>query len=156
MRPLSRPQLRAATTTKLQRTTYMKRAHDAGVAEAPHLGVRAQHLDRLGRDGSRRGYNPSSDDGVSFHNGDGSGERTHRMRRPSAPRWNRSIPFARRYSASIPRRSSSRWILSGRVSPRACCFGFPVSSSASPRGRLHLLIALALRLWAVFEPHGVE
>jgi hypothetical protein len=53
MSPLSRPQLRAATTTKLRRTTYMKRAHDAGVAEAPHLGlgVRAQHLDRRGRDG---------------------------------------------------------------------------------------------------------
>ncbi len=64
------------------------------------------------------------------------------------------MPFARRYSASIPRRSSSRWILYGRVSPRAGRFGFPVSSSVSPRGRLHLLVALALR--PGLEARGVE
>ena len=50
-----------------------------------------------GCDGYRRGYNLSCDDRVSFHERDGWRERTHGMRRPSAPRWNRSIPFARRY-----------------------------------------------------------
>jgi hypothetical protein len=38
-----------------------------------------------GSAGSRRGYNLRRDDGVSFHDRDGWRERTHRMRRPSAP-----------------------------------------------------------------------
>ena len=50
---------------------------------------------------------------------------------------------------------SSRWILYGRVSPRAAGrFRFPVSSSVSPHGHLHLLVALALR--PGLEARGVE
>jgi hypothetical protein len=48
MRPLAQSQLRAMTmTTELKRLTYMKRVHDARVAEAPHLGVCAQHKVKL-------------------------------------------------------------------------------------------------------------
>jgi len=143
MRPLARSQPRANTTaTKPKRPTYMMRAHDARVAEVPHLGVRAQRKVKLaqhdytpheaacqlrdesrsicivsaamdsetswGRAGSRRGYNLSHDDGISFHDRDGWRERTRHMRRPSAPRWDRSIPFVQRYSASIPRHSRAR------------------------------------------------
>ena len=64
------------------------------------------------------------------------------------------MQFARRYSASIMRCSSSRWILYGRGSPGAGRFGFPVSSSVSPRGCLHLLVALALR--PGLDARGVE
>jgi len=42
MRPVAQPQPRAATTTKLESPTHMKRAQDVRVAEAPNLGVRAQ------------------------------------------------------------------------------------------------------------------
>jgi hypothetical protein len=64
------------------------------------------------------------------------------------------MQFVRKYSASISRRSSSRWILYGRVSPAAGRFGFPVSSLVSLRRHLHLLVALALR--PGLEARGVE
>ena len=103
MRPPARsqPPRATTTTTKLKRPTYMKRAHDVGVAEVPHLGVRAQrkvklaqrdctpreaacelrderarHLDHLGCDvlvprRVQTGYNLSCDDRVSFYDRDG-------------------------------------------------------------------------------------
>ena len=58
-------------------------------------------------------------------------ERTHRMRRLSALRWDRRIPFPRRELAPIPSCSSSHLTLYGRVSPCAGYFGSPVSSSPS-------------------------
>ena len=41
MRPFARPEPLAGTT-KLERMTHMKQAHDARGTEAPHSGVRAQ------------------------------------------------------------------------------------------------------------------
>jgi hypothetical protein len=60
-----------------------------------------------GRARSRQGYNLIRDDHVSRYQFPGSRwmerERTHRMRRLSALRWNRSIPSAYSNLASIPR-----------------------------------------------------
>jgi hypothetical protein len=101
-----------------------------------------------GQAGSRRGYNPICDDRVSRYllprqrwtKGENA---PHEASERTEVKPVHAI--ARSYSASILRRSSSRWILYARISPGVGRFGFPVSSSMSPPGRLHSLVAHALR-----------